>query len=200
MIELHPMLAISLEDICWIAFVGYMVYSSVFASKKKQPEGEEPVWEEEGQSPSAPGQGPQPVAQVTGKTPDLEQELKRLFGVKVAEPEPEPPLYVEEPVPEPEPVSRIDLSPKLEEVPEPLPYLSATQETYTQAGQLHERVTERMEDVDEQVRGHSVGLGTREDLTPQDIADAVAMVRRPDTARQAIIASVILAPPKALEG
>ena len=199
MIELCPMLAMSLEDVCWLAFIGYMVFSSIFGSKKK-PEEEEQAWEEEEQAASVTDQQSQPVARAGGKTPDLERELQRLFGVKVAEPEPEPVSYEEEPVPEPEPVSRIDLSPTRESIPEPSSHLVAAQDAYTQASHLHERVAERMEDVDERVRGRSVGWDTREDLTSQDIVDAVAMVRRPDTARQAIIASVILAPPKALEG
>ena len=199
MIELCPILAISLEDVCWLAFIGYMVFSSVFGSKKK-PEEEEQAWEGEEQATSASDQQSQPVARTEGKAPDLERELQRLFGVKVAEPEPEPVSYEEESVPEPEPVSRIDLSPTRESVPAPSPHLAAAQDAYTQASHLHERVAERMEDVDERVKDHSVGWGAREDLTSQDIADAVAMVRRPDTARQAIIASVILAPPKALEG
>lgn len=195
MIELCPILAISLEDVCWLAFIGYMVFSSVFGSKKK-PEEEEQAWEGEEQATSAPDQQSQPVARTEGKAPDLERELQRLFGVKVAEPEPV--SYEEESAPEPELVSRIDLSPA--PVSEPSPHLAAAQDAYTQASHLHERVAERMEDVDERVKDHSVGWGAREDLTSQDIADAVAMVRRPDTARQAIIASVILAPPKALEG
>jgi hypothetical protein len=67
------------------------------------------------------------------------------------------------------------------------------------SSRLHDQVAERMRRIDERTRQPSV-----EQATPRREASAGArelsqILRRPALARQAILASVILAPPKALE-
>ncbi|MBO34895.1 MAG: hypothetical protein CMO64_01695 [Verrucomicrobiales bacterium] len=219
MTQIFPMLAIDLQDLCWLLFVGFFVLSNVFGGKKKTPEEEEQemaeferLMEEEktaqAEQPQGSGQvraqkqaqppqlaaqptSPSPVAQTTA-APDLKTELERLMrGVAPQPVQPEPtttaPQHFFEEPPTPPVVEERESPP-----------LTAAKDAYTEASKLHERVVERMEGVSESVRHHTVAPTGDSVLQPQAIQDAVAMVRRPEGARQAIIASVILGSPRAL--
>jgi len=221
MTQIFPMLAIDLQDLCWLLFVGFFVLSNVFGGKKKTPEEEEQemaeferLMEEEKNAQAAQAQGsgqvraqkqaqppqltaqptsPSPVAQTTA-APDLKTELERLMrGVAPQPVQPEPttsPQHFFEEPPESPVVERRESPP-----------LTAAKDAYTETSKLHEHVVERMKKVRESVRDHMVEtVAPTGDavLRPQAVQDAVAMVRRPEGARQAIIASVILGSPRAL--
>ena len=214
MTQIFPMLAIDLQDLCWLLFVGFFVLSNVFGGKKKTPEEEEQemaeferLMEEEktAQAEQAQGSGqvraqkqaqptsPSPVAQTTA-APDLKTELERLMrGVAPQPVQPEPttsPQHFFEEPPESPVVERRESPP-----------LTAAKDAYTETSELHEHVVERMKKVRESVHDHTVEtVAPTGDavLRPQAVQDAVAMVRRPEGARQAIIASVILGSPRAL--
>lgn len=139
-------------------------------------------------------------------------------------PPPPPPVVRRTPPPVPEPVSResqgIDeesiasresSSPwqetALDSLPEPnkpLVTLGNTTHGYQRATQLHESIAARMRQVGEQTEKHGKSLVAPALRLGRPVnADAqavVALLRRPATARQALLASFVLAPPKALEG
>lgn len=138
-------------------------------------------------------------------------------------PPPPPPVIRRIPPPVPAPVSResqgIDeesiasresSSPwqdtSLDSLPEPtkpLATLGKSSHGYHHASQLHEAVAARMRHVDAQMEKHGKPLLAPVPLIGRAVnADAQAVVtllRRPATARQALLASFVLAPPKALE-
>lgn len=85
----------------------------------------------------------------------------------------------------------------------PLAHLEQTTQAYHRATQLHETVAAHLRRVDEQTEKHGKPLAAprpiRRDAGSADARAVVALLRRPSTARQALIASFVLAPPKALE-
>ena len=85
----------------------------------------------------------------------------------------------------------------------PLAHLEQTTQSYQRATQLHETVAAHMRRVDEQTEKHGKPLVAsrvvRRDIGSPDARAVVALLRRPATARQALLASFVLAPPKALE-
>ena len=86
----------------------------------------------------------------------------------------------------------------------PLASLEHSTHAYQRATRLHETVAARMQRVDEQTEKHGRPL-TRPTVVQRDAGSAdaravVALLRQPATARQALLASFVLAPPKALEG
>lgn len=91
----------------------------------------------------------------------------------------------------------------LPEPTKPLAHLEHTTQAYQRATQLHETVAARMRHVDEQTEKHGRPLAAhrliRRDTGSPDARAVVALLRRPSTARQALLASFVLAPPKALE-
>ncbi len=85
----------------------------------------------------------------------------------------------------------------------PLATLEQSTHAYQRAAQLQESVAARMQRVDEQTEKHGKPLAasrlTRQGSGSPDARAVVALLRRPATARQALLASFVLAPPKALE-
>jgi hypothetical protein len=68
------------------------------------------------------------------------------------------------------------------------------------AGHLHEGVTRRLERIDAQTEQHRAeGPPSPRRLAPPDLAQAVSLTRSPRSARQAVVAALILGPPKSLE-
>lgn len=91
----------------------------------------------------------------------------------------------------------------LPEPTKPLAHLEHHTQAYQRATQLHENVAAHMRRVDDQTEKHGKPLAAprliRRDVGSADARAVVALLRRPSTARQALLASFVLAPPKALE-
>ena len=91
----------------------------------------------------------------------------------------------------------------LPEPTKPLAHLEHNTQAYQRATKLHETVAARMRHVDELTEKHGKPLAAsrvvRRDIGSPDARAVVALLRQPATARQALLASFVLAPPKALE-
>lgn len=148
-----------------------------------------------------------------------------LDGTAGAPPPPPPPIIRRaDPPPLPEPVARESETPpeesyatressspwsdtSLDTLPaptKPLAHLEHTAQAYHRATRLHETVSARLRQVSEQTEKHgkplTVSRLARRDGVSPDVRAVVGLLRRPATARQALLASFVLAPPKALEG
>jgi transcription termination factor NusB len=68
------------------------------------------------------------------------------------------------------------------------------------ASHLHDGVTRHLEQIDAQTERHLVKApaSRRRSVSPE-VAQAVSLTRSPRSARQAVVAALILGPPKALE-
>jgi hypothetical protein len=147
----------------------------------------------------------------------LERELKRLLGEDLpAAPPPqrpvtrpaendEPPVILHRPphlprVPLPQVAAALP-APSLAPVAVPaLAELSQASSRFSQAKNLHESVAERLRKVDELTNRHApqpVMIPAR--LVPSPSYTILQAVRDPAAVRQAFVASLIFAPPKALE-
>ena len=163
-----------------LIFVIIAILSNLFGGKKKKEE--EQPWEPEEQPSPQPG---------AAKPSSLEEELRRLLSGGSGQ-QPAPP--VEEPLPPVlQPASPI---PEPQWEPEPvvetaLP-LHEAKEAYQQASHLHEAVAKKMH------THHAAPVATTEAVSGE-LREVITMVRQPKTARQAIVASVILGSPKGLE-
>ncbi len=86
----------------------------------------------------------------------------------------------------------------------PLARLDQSTHAYQRAAHLHETVAAHLQRVDDQTEKHGKPLIAsslaRRDAGSPDARAVVALLRQPATARQALLASFVLAPPKALEG
>ncbi len=81
-----------------------------------------------------------------------------------------------------------------------LAHLTQSATALERASMLHERVISHFHQVDERTQLHRPAVPVAHTRKPSAEADAaVALLRKPASARQAIIASIILGPPKALE-
>ncbi|MEN9572724.1 MAG: hypothetical protein RL514_579 [Verrucomicrobiota bacterium] len=90
----------------------------------------------------------------------------------------------------------------LPEPTKPLATLEQSTQAYQRATHLHEAVAARMQRVNEQTEKHGKALhapSTVHRATNPDARAVVALLRRPASARQALLASFVLAPPKGLE-
>ncbi len=91
----------------------------------------------------------------------------------------------------------------LPEPTKPLANLERHTQAYQRATQLHEAVAAHMRHVGEQTEKHGKPLAVshvlRRDLGSPDARAVVALLSQPATVRQALLASFVLAPPKALE-
>lgn len=209
-----------------LVLIGFMVVSALanWLKGKRQPEEDTETLPKETERPpvvrraparTVPAPSPQP------KALDWEEELRRLLGEHTAAPAPPPPIIVRETAPSParppvweeapapsQPLATfressaahqhaLQLDEKVEERMRQRAAMSESAAAYQQAARLDTTVEEHMRQVTEQpvssTRVIRRGAGTPE------IAQTVALLRHPRTARQAILAAVILGPPKALE-
>ncbi len=144
---------------------------------------------------------------------DWQEELRRVLqgDEPVLPPRPPPPPVLRPatppPVPRPQPaqVSKpivvVRPFPVVETegtgLPVTLPGLTQSATAYTRAQKLESSVEGHMREAREQVARHTVRVSARR-ATPE-VAGIVKMIREPHGARTAILASIILGPPKALE-
>ena len=201
---------------------------SNWLQKKNQPPDDEPAGDDETEPaarqssrlrqddarqaalPPPPLSQPSPAA----KTVDWEEEMRRILGE--APPPPPPPIVVQAPRPAPPPLPapahhHEPLVPELrsgeegsydeaEDVHTPLSKLQQASQAFLRGHSLHEKVQEHLKQVDhrtEHARPEAVRVRHRGQSA--ESAAAVAMLRRPATLRQAMVLSVVLSPPKAME-
>ena len=82
-----------------------------------------------------------------------------------------------------------------------LPPLTESTIAYRRASSLHEEVAEHLKRVEEITQRHQAKVPTaHRQAVSAEAARTISMIRHPATARQAIIASLVFGPPKALEG
>ena len=152
-----------------------------------------------------------------------EEELRKLLGVEQpppkptpappppplvprtidVRPKPPPPLVVVPAVPDRRPAPLAKIDPQFLEARRvatvQLPDLRESSTTYLQASRMPDQVTDQLKKVDQQTEQHLVrAVPTLSRFNPIEVSSVVSLLRRPETARQGIIASVILAPPKGL--
>ena len=151
-----------------------------------------------------------------------EEEIRRLLGEAPPAPPPAPPLPRSAPAPPPvlvtpprpvatpQPAVRKPALPparsprpvlvQLEAAPaRPLAKLEQSRAALQRAGQLHESVAKQLREIDRQTEGQTQKAATRgRKSTSADAHAAVALVRNPRSARQAVVASLLLGPPKSL--
>lgn len=208
-----PLLAASFESL--IVFVVILLLSAV-ANWIKTRKGLDPeAWDEEqpGKPPAGPRQRPP-----TGETPpprpkpvfDLEGELRRLFGEE-PEPRPAPPPVLPQPVTESHPAEvfvPVVLAPApppartsaaREAAGEPSRMASAAT-AFLRSGGMNRTGLDRAEAarLAAQFEHRAGSARDRRRAESADVAAVLALLHQPATARQAILASVILGPPKGL--
>ena len=203
----------------WI-FVAVMVISAIsnWFQKRNQPATDDAHSDEEdGHHPHT--QAPPVISSPAPppKTVDWEEEMRRILSGEPAHttpvpppPPPLPPIVVQiphpAPMPPPLPVEPAHRPPPYhipDLVASPPPRLAKMEESadaYGRAQQLQERVHERMLQVDQLTVKHPVAPATvhHQDATAVGSA-AIAMLRYRASARQAMVASFILGPPRGLE-
>jgi hypothetical protein len=78
-----------------------------------------------------------------------------------------------------------------------MPGLTQSAQAYLRASQLESKVADQMRRVEERVAMHKLPLSVRE--TPVEIRQAIGLLRSRPSQRAAILASVILGPPRAFD-
>lgn len=155
--------------------------------KKLQGQPRETSWEDESQpSPSRPQQS-------------WEEELRRMLEEK---PKPVPPPLLAPTTYKPAPLKPPATIIREEEGPSSpaLAHLTQSATALERASMLHDRVMSHFHQVDERTELHRpVAPVAHAQKRTAEAEAAVALLRKPASARQAIIASIILGPPKALE-
>lgn len=219
-----PIFAESWESL--VAFVVIMAISGI-ASWLKQRKGEPaPPWgdEEEGSGPPLRRTAPPPAPAEPEPVFDLERELRRMLGQEPASP---PAPGVEPPTPTPPPVvvspatGRTEPPPRparRSPAPPPLPAqtdrdLDSLDAPTFELAPMRESAAARAraEAVDDLARARIEAARQRTEQAPgsvtqphgrkssPEMAALLASLRQPATARQAILATVVLGTPKALE-
>jgi len=163
--------------------------------------------------PKIPPAG-QPTPPPQPKAASWEEELRRLLqGDEPARPAP-PPVVVQQPHPAPPPLPRAaaprpvlaprpilveQADPDMEKgLPVQMPTLAQSAQAYLRASQLGSKVAQHMQRVDQLVTTHQK-LDLKKEVSPA-IRQAIGLVRHRQSQRAAIIAGIILGPPKAMEG
>ena len=175
--------------------------------KKKQGEGEDQSspWpgQPEGPRPPTPRQQPQPPPR---RAMDLEEQLRRLLQgeERKSEPPPVAPPRIPPPPPLPRPARTahrpmVAPPPVIVSVPAPAPAetLSTAAKAFLRGNQLESKVAAHMHRVGRHVTTQRVDP-IQKPASPE-IREAIGLLRTRKSQRAAIIASVVLGPPKAME-
>jgi len=196
------------EQLIFIAVVAVLSLLHAWWKKKQDAKEQAPDQQSEPWPGQQPGRRPAPPP---SKAASWEEELRRLLqGEEPARPAP-PPVIVQQTRPAPPPLPRTSRSvpaprpvfveqvdPDMERgLPVKMPSLEKSAQAYLRASQLESRVAEHMHRVGQQVTMHSK-LESKKETSPA-IRQAVSLVRNRQSQRAAIIAGIILGPPKAME-
>lgn len=188
-------------------FIGGAIWNII--QKRKQEQEDAKPW-----VPPAPrrdGTEPSPSSR-PAPTPasDWEEQLRRLLQGETAEPR--PPVVVERrPAPPPLPATTTTSSrrpqtrrpePDFDEsmdigLPVRMPSLLQSAEAWQRGNQLEASVAERFRRVDQRITSHLPAVVRNE--VSAELQHAIYLVRHRSTQRAAIVASLVLGPPKALE-
>lgn len=192
-----------------IAIVVISMIHSWLQKRKEQPEEESSPWPKpQPRHPNAPpplNRPPQPAP----KAGNWEEELRRLLqGGEPARPRPPVVIAAPPPLPRtpsarprvvPAPVVTVEPDGDMDTgLPVRMPTLEKSAQAFLRASSLEARVAEHMRGVDARVTSHAAPEIKR--TKAPEVREALALVRGRQSQRAAIIASVILGPPKALEG
>jgi hypothetical protein len=192
----------------------FVIVAIVTSWLKKKQEPEDQSW---------PGQSPPPVPGRPAERPpprskaaSWEEELRKLLEGDEPAPTPPPSVIVYEPpkplgsppvAPPPvtlpprpvlRPVPVIERDEQDVGLPVQLPPLTQSVQAYQKASQLDLQVAERLRRIEQQVTHHTIA--PKVEVTPPEILLAKALLRNRESLRGAIVAAVILGPPKAFEG
>lgn len=208
-----PLLANSWESL--IAFVVILLLSGIssWLRQRKAPPPERLEEEPERPAPIPPwARRPGTPEETPSRQPefDLERELRRLFGEEEVKPPPPPVVVVtprEAPPPPPppppplQPASPAPPAPSRESSP-----LAQAELAYQRASGVDAEALARLEAARARVEAEKALAAARHAALPirpsgrtPEVEAVLASLRSPLTARQAVLASIILGPPKALE-
>lgn len=200
--------------------IGFFIAAAVVSAwlKRKQGLDAPDTWTQEDRPPIPPRRTATPGDPAAPPKPsravNWEEELRRMLEgdqpaappppvivrEQPARPAPAPPPLVSRPVSVPPPMLRQEeTSDEGFGRPVHLPTLEQSAQSYLHASQLDKRVGDRLQQIDAQVTRHQPLQQQAAPWISPEAARAMAFVRDPISIRSAIIASVILGPPKALE-
>jgi len=198
-----------MDTLITIAIFVIIAIISSWLKKKQEPEDE-----------SWPGQPPPPVPgrfdrpserpPPRPKAASWEEQLRKLLEGDEPAPAPPPPVIVYEapkrvrpppvappPRPAPRPVPMLERDEEGVGLPVQLPTLAQSAQAYQRASQLDLQVAERLRRIEQQVTRHTIA--PKAEAAAPDIFLAKSMLRNRDSLRSAIVAAVILGPPKAFD-
>jgi hypothetical protein len=190
--------------------IGSLIWNAL--QKRKQEEEEAKPWLPPMPKGSVPGQR-QPPTQTPTQAPlekprSWEEELRRLLQGEPAEPSPPPVIIRPLPPPAPPPLPRRAQAPARApeegkpdltdgDAPVTIPALARSAEAIHRGRDIEATIAERLRKVDAQLLSHKTVLDHHE--KSQEISRALGLLRDRPSQRAAIIASIVLGPPKSLE-
>jgi hypothetical protein len=218
--------ALSEKLIFVVAVIIISILHSWWKKRRGEPEDESNPWP--GYPPRQKPQD-RPASQAPPKAPtqSWEEELRRLLrGDAPAQPAPPPvvviqpasrpvppPVVVQQsrpappplprgvaprPTPAPRPVVSVGTDPDMDKgLPVKMPSLMQSAQAYLRASQLESKVAQHLQRVDEQVTKH-VKVERKREASPV-VRQTIGLLRDRQSQRAAILASVVLGPPKAME-
>ncbi len=187
-----------------LVFLGFVVISALANWLKRKKAGDETG------SPAPPPVLPRGTQRPAAPSASWEEEIRRLLEGETAAPPEPPPLIIRTPRPAP------PVAPKLPPVEAKVPiaeveefqeklttrlaHLDQSAAAFHQASQLSKNISDRLKHIDPLAGLPKPDLPLDRRKRPRpEMAQALQLLRRPGSARQAVIVSAILGPPKALE-
>jgi hypothetical protein len=194
-----------MEQLILLLVLGGLYALQAWWKKKAEKEQAEPPPPWPGQQPQQQPGPAQPQRPAQTPAARWEEELRRLLEGE--SPKPAPPPVAPSPPPLPPKMPRKPVVSKPVVVvdrdmetglPVQMPTLQHSAQAFLRASQLESKVAEQMRRVEEQVTRHKK-VETRRGVSPE-IRQAIGLVRNRQSQRAAIIAGIVLGPPKAMEG
>jgi hypothetical protein len=200
-------------DKFWI-FLAIAIGSIIVEWLKKRHSPGEPASTDETEAYRPTSSTPSPPPETRpAATSDWEEELRRLLGGKPPEAKPPPihapeptsvppvrPVVIQTPRPVPPPLAGSVMAEAERSVKVQLPTLKESVTAYQRSSHLQEQVIERLKHVEEMTERQQASVPTaHRQAVSTDAVRSIALIRNRTTTRQAIVASMIFGPPKALE-